>query len=131
MINHVAQQCGGQRSEDDVVGIHEKICHVCPAFVDEQRAVGAGHSEAHGEEVVAEPQESRPWRLLDSIERLDKQANMVGVFFVDEAGGLMAVDAFGKFAVEECILDVELVHRPSSNGGEVEHSADRRWFDNR
>ena len=88
-------------------------------------------SEAHGEEVVAEPQEPRSRRLLESIERFDEQANVVGVFFVDEAGWLMAVDAFSKFTVEECVLDVELVHRPSSNGGEVEQSADRHWFDNR
>lgn len=56
---------------------------------------------------------------------------MVGVRRVDEAARLLTVDAFGKVAVEECVLHVELMDRPAPASGEMEHHADRAGLDNR
>ena len=52
---------------------------------------------------------------------------MVGAVRVDEACRLMTVHSFSKITVEECLLDVELMHWPSSCCREVD-CAHSRWF---
>jgi hypothetical protein len=43
---------------------------------------------------------------------------------VNEAGGLRAVDSLGECAVEEGVLDIELVHRPTLGDSQSQHSLD-------
>jgi hypothetical protein len=43
---------------------------------------------------------------------------------VNEAGGLRAVDGLGECAVEESVLDVELVHGPTPRDSQSQHSPD-------
>ena len=63
-------------------------------------------------------------RLLQAVEELVEPAHQLRVSGVNEAGGLGAVDRLGEGAVEEGVLDVQLVHRPAPGDGEGQHSAD-------
>jgi hypothetical protein len=56
---------------------------------------------------------------------------MVRVVLVDEAGRLMAVDAFGEVTVQKSVLDVELMHWPPPCRREVKHSPDGRRLNHR
>lgn len=100
-------------------------------LVDEQGAVGARRGEAQAMKMVAETLEPCPRRLLESIEGLDEQADMIGAVGVDETSRLMAVDAFRQIAVQECILDVELMNRPASSRRKMQHRANGGWLDHR
>jgi hypothetical protein len=42
---------------------------------------------------------------------------MIGLGLVDELGGLLAVDVFGKLTVKKSVLHVELMNRPAMRGG--------------
>jgi hypothetical protein len=53
-------------------------------------------------------------RLLDAIKRAVKLAHHNQVSGVDEADRLAAVYHLGEGAMEEGVLDVQLVHRPVS-----------------
>jgi hypothetical protein len=55
--------------------------------------------------------EPGPGRLLEAIEGLGEEANMIRVLLINEPSRLMAVELFGDLAVQERVLDVELVHR--------------------
>jgi hypothetical protein len=48
---------------------------------------------------------------------------------VNEAGGLRAVDSLGECALEEGVLDIELVHRPTPRDSQSQHSPDGGRFD--
>jgi hypothetical protein len=50
-------------------------------------------------------------RLLQPVEGLVEPAHQLRVRKVNKTGGLIAVDHPGDCVVEECVLDVELVHR--------------------
>jgi hypothetical protein len=47
---------------------------------------------------------------LSSIQRLDEEIDMIGVSKIDEAGRLTTVDMLRKLALEERVLDVELMN---------------------
>ena len=49
--------------------------------------------------------------------------------FVDKAGGLAAIDSLRQGAVEEGILDVELMDRPVPGEGEGENGANSGELD--
>lgn len=70
-------------------------------------------------------------RLLEAIEGFDEQTHMVGAARVDETYRLVTVHTFGKLTMQECVLDVELVHRPLTSGGKMKHGAYCRWLDHR
>jgi hypothetical protein len=56
---------------------------------------------------------------------------MIGLVGVDEAGWLLAVHAFLELAVQEHVLDIQLVDRPLTGCGDGEHGADRCGFHHR
>jgi hypothetical protein len=56
---------------------------------------------------------------------------MIGLVGVDEAGRLLAVHAFLELAVQERVLDFQLVDRTLTGCGDGEHSADRCGFHHR
>ena len=55
---------------------------------------------------------------------------MLGVSVVDEAGGLLAVHLLLKMAMEKCIRDVHLMHRPGAGDGKLEDGPYRPGFHN-
>ena len=75
-----------------------------------------------------EAMEPRTRRLLEAVERALKLAHMIWTGGVEEAGGLLAVDVLLEPAVEEGVLDVQLVDRPAAGDGEGEDGADGRRF---
>jgi hypothetical protein len=81
--------------------------------------------------VRTQPLKPRPRCLLESIEGLDEEVDMIRLSVVDEARRLLTVHAFRQMAMEERVLDVELVDRPSARCSEVQHSADGRRLDHR
>lgn len=48
---------------------------------------------------------------------------------VDKARWLLAVDGLVEVAMEERVLDIQLVDKPVTRGGEAGDDADRCWFD--
>jgi hypothetical protein len=66
----------------------------------------------------------RSQRLLQAIEGLVEPAHQLRVRGVNEAGGLRAVDSLGECAVEEGVLDVELVHGPTPGDSQSQQSPD-------
>jgi hypothetical protein len=58
-----------------------------------------------------------------------KAAHIVWAASVDEARRLLTIDLLVKIAVEEGILDVELMNRPGSRDGDAEDDADRGGLD--
>jgi hypothetical protein len=55
--------------------------------------------------------------------------NVVRMSRVDEAGGLNTVDLLVKIAMEEGILDVQLVYGPRARGGDAEDDPDSGRLD--
>jgi hypothetical protein len=66
----------------------------------------------------------RSRRLLQAVERLVESAYQMRVHRVNVAGGLRAVDGLGECAVEEGILDVELVHGLTPGDSQSQHGPD-------
>jgi hypothetical protein len=66
----------------------------------------------------------RSRRLLHAVEGLVEPAYQLRVRRVNKAGGLRAVDGLGECAVEESVLDIELVHRPTPGDSQSQHSLD-------
>lgn len=54
---------------------------------------------------------------------------MIGQLVVDGACWLLTVDLLGELAVQECVFDIKLVHRPLTRRDEVENSAYCRRLD--
>jgi hypothetical protein len=55
----------------------------------------------------------RSWHLLQAVAGLVEPAHQLRVCEVNEAGGLRALDSLEECAMEEGVLDVELVHGPT------------------
>jgi hypothetical protein len=72
---------------------------------------------------------TRSRRLLQAIEGLVESAHQLRVHGVNEASGLRAVDSLGECAIEEGVLDVELVHGPTPRDSQSQHSTDSGRLD--
>jgi hypothetical protein len=103
-----------QGGEDDVVDVEQQVSSDGAVMVDEQRGVRLGLHEAQGDQVGGKVVVPRSWRLLQAVEGLVESAHQLRVHGVNEASRLRAVDGLGECVVEEGILDVELVHGPTS-----------------
>jgi hypothetical protein len=99
--------------EDDVVDIEQQIS-----------GVWLGLQEAQQDHVGDEAMVPCSRHLLQAIEGLVELAHQLRVSSVNEAGGLRAVDHLRECAVEEGILDVELVDGPTSGDSQSQHSPD-------
>jgi hypothetical protein len=97
--------------------------------VDEEGRVRLGLDEADGGHVRSEATVPGPWRLLEAVEGAIQPADQVRTSFVDESGGLAAVDSLYQSVVEEGILDVELMDRPVPGEGEGEDGANSGELD--
>jgi hypothetical protein len=111
LIDDPTEESGACRSEDDVVDVDEQVRHLAAMVVHKQRRVGESLFEPHGAQMSPESIEPGPGRLLEAIEGLGEEANMIRVLLINEPSRLMAVELFGDLAVQERVLDVELVHR--------------------
>ena len=60
--------------------------------------------------------------LLAAIQGLGELADVVGVFSIHKSHGLVTVDSLGQLAMQECVLDIELMHGPATRGSEVQHA---------
>lgn len=56
---------------------------------------------------------------------------MVRVHGVDEAKRLLTVHGLGKGAMQECILDVQLVDEPTATNNDGEYCSNGGWLDDR
>jgi hypothetical protein len=101
------------------------------AMKNEEGHVALGSNKAKAMSIVSKPLVPRPRCLLQAIERLVEQTNMLGSSRVDEARGLLAVDHLIKIAMQESVLDVELMNRPSTGDGNAEDDMNRGRFDDR
>ena len=66
--------------------------------------------------------------LFQAIERLTEETNMVQVRVVDETGWLCTIDCLLELPMEKCVLDIKLMYRPRTRGGEAENHTDRGGF---
>jgi hypothetical protein len=114
--------------EDDVANVEQQVSSVGVAVVDEQRGIRLGLHEAQGDQVGGEAVVPRSRHLLQAVEGLVEPTHQLRVRGVNEADRLRAVDGLGECAMEEGILDVELVHGPTPR--ESQHSLDGGRLDN-
>jgi hypothetical protein len=121
---------GGCR-EHNVVDVEQKEDGVVAASLDEEGRVRLGLDEADGGQVGSEAIVPGPRRLLEAVEGAVQPTDQIRTSFVDEAGGLAAVDSLRQSAVEEGILDIELMDRPVSGEGEGEDGANSVKLDDR
>lgn len=56
---------------------------------------------------------------------------MIWAGVIDESCWLVAADTLRQIAMEKCVLDVELVHRPSTRRSQMENCSDGCRFDHR
>jgi hypothetical protein len=68
-------------------------------------------------------------RLLQAVEGLAEPTHQLRVHGVNEAGGLKTVDDLRECAVEEGILDVELVHKSTHGDSQRQHSPNGGMLD--
>jgi hypothetical protein len=97
-----------------------RVVHVNAHLLDRVGNVGPGEGEedqVRGEAVV-----SRSRCLLQAIEGHVELTHQLRVHRVNEAGGLRAVAGIGECAVEEGVLDVELVHGATPGDSQSQHS---------
>jgi hypothetical protein len=66
----------------------------------------------------------RLWHLLQAVEGFVELAHQLRVRGVNEADGLRAVDGLRECAMEEGVLDVELVYGPTLGDSQSQHSSD-------
>jgi hypothetical protein len=99
------------------------------APVDEQGRVRLGLDEADGGQVGGEATVPSPWRLLEAVKGPVQPADQIRTVGVDEAGGLAAVHSLRQSAMEEGILDIELMDRPVAREGEGEDGANSGELD--
>jgi hypothetical protein len=121
---------GGCR-EHNVVDVEQEVDSVVAAPVDEQGRVRLGLNEADGGQVRGEATVPSPWRLLEAVQGPVQPADQIRTVSVDEAGGLAAVDCLRQSAVEEGILDIELMDRLVTGEGEGEDGANSGELDDR
>jgi len=130
-LDDVCQEITCRSGEQDVIDIDKQISCLTSVSEDEERCVGAGGDEANASEVATKTLKPRPGRLFKSIEGLDKTTDMVRVSLIDEACRLMAEHLFGKVAVQERILDVELMYRPRTRSCKMKDYPNCCRFDDR
>jgi hypothetical protein len=70
------------------------------------------------------------WCLLQAVEELFEPAHQMRVCGVTEASDLRVVDDLRECAMEEGILDAELLHEPTPGYSQSQHSSDGGRLDN-
>jgi hypothetical protein len=108
--------------EYNVIDVEQQVSSVGAAAIDKQRGVWLGLHEAQEDQVGGEAVVPRSRRLLQAVEGLVELAHQLRVCGVNEASGLRAVDDLKECAVEEGVLDVGLVHRPTPEDSQSQHS---------
>jgi hypothetical protein len=130
LVGDVLKKTGAGGGEDDVVDVEQQISQVVAATKHEEGHVALRGNEAKPVSVVGEALVPRPGRLLQAIKRLVEQADVLGPSGVDEARWLLAVDHLVKIAMQEGVLNVKLMNRPSARDGDAEDDTDRGRFNN-
>jgi hypothetical protein len=85
-----------------------------------------GIDEVDCGEEGGEPSVPRAWSLFQATEVLVELAHTIAVNGVHEAGWLASVDVLVDEAVEEGVVDVQLVHQPGTRACQCQDSANRR-----
>ena len=67
--------------------------------------------------------------LLETVERLVQTTDKVGLGKILESGGMSCKHGLHQGAMEEGILDIELMNRPLARESQREHCADRGGLD--
>jgi hypothetical protein len=116
--------------EDNVVDVEQQVSSVDAAAVDEQRSVRLGLHKAQGDQIGGKAVVPCSRCLLQAIEGFVESAHQLRVRGVNKVDGLRAVDGLGECAMEEGVLDIELVHGPTPGDSQSQHSLDGGRLDN-
>lgn len=129
LADDMLQQCRHGGGEHNVVDAEEQPRSGSASPENKQGSVRPGCNKAEREEVRGEPLVPRSWSLSQAIQRLVQKANMIWTRAVDEARWLLAIDSFPELAMQESVLDIQLVHRPSIGSCQREDSANGHRLD--
>jgi hypothetical protein len=110
--------------KDDVIDVEQQVNSVGGVVVGEQWGVLLGHHEAQWDQVGGEAMVPHLRCLLQDVEGLVEPAHQLRVRRVNKASGLRTEDQLRECAMEEGILDMELVHRPTPSDSQSHHSLD-------
>jgi hypothetical protein len=112
------------RGSEDDVNVEQQVSSVGVTAVDEQRGVRLGLHEAQGDQVGGDAMVPHSRHLLQAVEGLVELTHQLRVRGVNEVGRLRAVHCLRECAMEEGVLDVELVHGSTSGDSQSQHSSD-------
>jgi hypothetical protein len=112
--NDAVEQRLARGGENNVIHIEEQISSLTPIVVYEQRGVRLGHREPKSLQEGSESRVPSPWCLLEPVERFVEPADQVRTRRIHETGRLTAVDRLSQSAMEEGILDIQLMQRPGA-----------------
>jgi hypothetical protein len=99
-----------QGGEHDVVDVEPQESSVGATVVHKQRGVQHGFHKTQGDQVGSEAVVPYSRCLLQAVEGLVEPAHQLRVRWVNEVGELRVVDDLRDCAMDEGILDIELVH---------------------
>jgi hypothetical protein len=114
LIGDVLKKASARGGEDDVLDVEQQVGQVVTTTNNEEGHVALRSNEAKPMSIVRKLLVPRPGALLQAVERLVEQADVLGLSRIDEARWLLTVDRLVKIAVQESVLNVELMNRPST-----------------
>jgi hypothetical protein len=112
--NDAVEQRVAGGGENNVIHIEEQVSSLTPIVVYEQGGVRLGLHEPKSLQEGSEPRVPSLGCLLEPVERFVEPADQVRTRRIHETGRLTAVDCLSQSAMEEGILDIQLMHRPGA-----------------
>ena len=104
---------------DDVINIEEQVGRVSATAVDKQRSVRLGLHKTKRDQMRGEAAVPSTGSLLETVERLVQTTDKVGPGRILESEGLSCKHGLCQGAMEEGVLDIELVYWPVARSREV------------
>lgn len=131
LIDDAVKELGRGGSKNDVVDVEEQMGFGGAMMKHEQGAVGLGRREAELLQMRGESLKPGARHLLEAVERFAKQTDGIWLCWIDEADRLLTEDLLRQIAMEEGVLDVELVNGPVTSSSKMKYSPYCRRFNHR
>jgi hypothetical protein len=106
LVCDVLKQAGAGGGENNVINVHQQVGHRVTTSKHEEGHVALESNKAKTVSMMGKPLVPSAGCLLEAVERLVKQADILGTSRVDEARRLLVVNHLVEIAMEKGVLDV-------------------------
>jgi hypothetical protein len=106
------RQLSGRSCGNNIVNIEQQVNGLKTSMENEEGSIWLGFNKTQREQIAGKPIVPCLRSLLQTIQGLMEVENQITLSWVEESGGLCAVNCLSQHAMEESILDLELVDRP-------------------